>query len=38
MKRFIFTYLVLLLASFIVAGCGKSEEQKNLFAAFIAFT
>ena len=30
MKRFIFTYLVLLLASFIVAGCSKSEEQKNL--------
>ena len=30
MKRFIFAYLVLLLASFIVAGCSKSEEQKNL--------
>lgn len=30
MKRFIFTFPVLLLASFIVAGCSKSEEQKNL--------
>lgn len=38
MKRFIFAYLVLLLASFIVAGCSKSEEQKNLSAEFIAFT
>ena len=30
MKRFIYTFLVLLLASSIVAGCSKSEEQKNL--------
>lgn len=30
MKRFIYTFLVLLLASSIVAGCNKSEEQKNL--------
>ncbi len=30
MKRFIYTFLVLLLVSFIVAGCSKSEEQKNL--------
>lgn len=30
MKRFIFTFPMLLLASFIVAGCSKSEEQKNL--------
>ena len=30
MKRFTYTFLVLLLASSIVAGCSKSEEQKNL--------
>lgn len=30
MKRYIYTFLVLLLASSIVAGCSKSEEQKNL--------
>lgn len=31
MKRFIFAFIpVLLLASSIVAGCSKSEEQKNL--------
>ena len=30
MKRFTYTFLVLLLASSIVAGCRKSEEQKNL--------
>lgn len=30
MKRYIYAFLVLLLASSIVAGCSKSEEQKNL--------
>lgn len=30
MKRFIYTFLALLLVSSIVAGCSKSEEQKNL--------
>lgn len=30
MKRYIYAFLVLLLASSIVAGCRKSEEQKNL--------